>query len=368
LSIKLNTNDPLLWFEKVSDTIFKLKKWYLYPVPLIILYFVTAFVPHLYSIFSDVWWNIHYLNFADTLGWLVLIIAVLYGTAFFRKTLFTRINTLFDDRIIDYDPDDPDDQKQIDKIYTDVKNGVRNKKTIIGFLILFEFLVGFFWYFDIQEGEIVLSQSEFVLQIPGTIIMIFVLPVAAEIFTIALAGALLPLKLGKFAIPQPLHKDHHGGLKPFGDIMLVMEYVYVGGLAISFIAFEEFRSTPVLFGLFIVIMSALILIPQINLHKKLSEAKEDAMAEIQEVYLYKNNHNSKTVKKTSKILPEWKESDGTWPFDASYLTFVKMAKDEVEMMRTHSFDLVTLYKAITLSVLPILSVLIPFVQGYTGFP
>jgi len=360
---RLDPSQPILKFERIAHRL-GFKKWYLYPIPIIALYSITSVIPHWYSMNSDVWWKIHYNDFSNTLGWLILIIAVSYGTVFFRKTMIGEINRLFNDGIIDPNPKDPNDQKIIFRIYNGVLKNALHGKTIFAFLVLFELLVGFFWYYDIQDGKPVLSESEFVLQIPGTMIMIFVLLVAAEIFTIAIAGALLPYRLEKYINVKPLHMDHHGGLKPFGNIMLVMEYVYVGGLAISFIAFEEFRSTPILFGLFIGIMSALIITPQINLYKKLSRAKTSALAEIQAIYFLKKPNSE-----TNKILPKWEGSGIIWPFDASYLTYVKMAKDEVELMKTLSFDLITLYKAISLSIgLPFVSSFIQNIPNNMPLP
>ena len=328
-------------FERVSKHV-GFRKWYLFPIPLIMLYALTSVVPHLYSLNTDVSWKIHYDNFADTAGWLILIIAVSYGTVIFRGKYVSELGNLVRDGIISTDSDKRvTRQDDIHKIYVNQIRALLDKRIFIAFLILFEILVGFFWYFDIYDnGEFGLTKSTFVLQIPATIIMIFVLPVAAEVFTAATSGALLPYRLKDNIVVNPLHFDHHGGLKPFGNIMLIMEYVYVGGLAISFLAFEEFRNTPILFLLFIIIVTGFIFAPQKILYHRLSGAKKCALEEIQKVYF----QNPRPDSSSNIILPKWKKSIEQWPFDASYLTFVKMAKDEVELMKTLSFDIITLYK------------------------
>ena len=138
-----SSEEPLLRFERISNSV-GLKKWFLYPIPLITLYFFICVAPHLYSLYVDVWWKIYYDDFTNTVGWLVLIVAVSYGTVIFRRKFVLEINKLFREKIIVSKLECSAQQKNLHEIYEKQIRSLLDLKSLVVFLFAFELMVGFF--------------------------------------------------------------------------------------------------------------------------------------------------------------------------------------------------------------------------------
>ncbi|MGI0027110.1 MAG: hypothetical protein ACREAD_04635 [Nitrosopumilaceae archaeon] len=324
-SVNLDITKPLLYVEKISHKI-HLKKWFLYPLPLIIFYVITSVIPHVYVEFTkNQFLSPYYHNFVVTIGWLLLIIGVTYGTVFYKRVFIKSLKKLQDDQVIC-------SKEECDKAIKEL----HNRKIFFTFLVIFEIMVGFFWYYNIVNGAVVNDFHS--IQIPDLVIQIFVLPLAAETFTVAIAGSRLPIILKNIKI-NVLHFDQHGGLKPFGDIFLTIELVYLGAIILSVSVFHEFRSTPIVWIPFVIILALIILLPQISLRNKLVQEKNNALEQYQRKYEeYKNRLEDDNRKKT-------KDSDVEY---TQKLLLTKMEKDQIELMNTFSFDLISLYKIMTL--------------------
>jgi len=337
---KISFKDPLFRYERLAKKIIGKGKnrVFLYPLPFILFYIFAAFVPHLYvELTNDKILLNFYDDFYVTLGWIPLIVIVSYSFIFYKKTYFESIFTLRRDNVI------------TDNDYVLAIKELTNKKILTIFLIVFEILLNLAWYTDVYSVDQIVLNLRW--DVSGLIIAIVIIPIAAEIFTAASTESRLPKMIKDRITIDIFHFDSHGGLRPFGNIMLFYVGIYLATLVVSLLVFEEIRRSFFVLPVFLLIFIVNVYLPQKSLHDKLKEKKQEWLSCLQ-IQLYRQ----KDYQNPEKFIENFSNSENK----SSSLMALLTLKDQANNLKTISFELVTSYKVLTALLLPLIALLFDF--------
>ena len=226
-----------------------------------------------------------------------------------------------------------------------------NKKTFFIYLVVFEFLLNFSWYTDFYSINNIVVKLRW--DVPGLVIAIVIIPIAAEIFTGASTASRLPKIIKERININIFHSDQHGGLKPFGNIMLFYVGIYSSTVVISLLVFEEIRRSIIVLPIFIAIFITVVSLPQISLYNLISASKN--------YWLTNLERRISSIITMKNIDSEISDPSSTSKISSNYL-FLKTVKDQIDQVQAWSFDILTLYKVLTILLLPLLPMIIDFLK------
>jgi hypothetical protein len=312
----------------------RLREYFLFPLPVLIAYVLLSLYPNFLWVLQGE--NTHWFKNAQScdvpstlkncylrynINWFVLTTYALYAVLIYKNRFLLLLNDFKDKKVIDHDT------------YKEAKNSLVSKKRFFLFLALFEILFYISWY----------QPYEIPKDIAGIFIAVIILPIGAQIFSAFTAGVIFPITLSKRAIRVNVFDvDKRGGLKPISELLIVLTAIYFFGIFLTFILYPPFYATASIlarqsFGLIFIMFGVFIFfVPQIYIHRSLTEEKTGLLRDIQDkisnwireaIEIEHNNRESQDARFQDRLSSFQKirsEIDimGTWPFDLNILKFL----------------------------------------------
>jgi len=224
-----------------------------------------------------------------------------------------------------------------------------NKKWFVIFLILFEFGFHIAWYGSMDK-DVGISTYSFNpgLDLSGIFIAAVVLPIASQMFTSMRAIGRIQHTIKNQFMISVFSFDKRGGLKPIGDLLLLLAIVYFVGISVVFFLYPDIFK--IYFGFAFVAFGGMIfLVPQISLHHILLNKKNEYLNRVQK----KISHYSHKILETDSNSSNPDELEDY----SNSLDKYKEVRDEINLMRVWPSDLNTVYKFISSLPIPTIPII-----------